>query len=88
MSVTFFARNSRAGNGRANFVGASGDSFTTKLVLSPRKPPLNLVFFFLGGGGIVLFCFGGEGESANFIFMGAGISLIITVYTPATEIAT
>ena len=62
----FSARNSGAGNGRANFMGA-----WDFLVLSAGKPPMPIKFLLVGGGGSGLFRRGGG--SANFIFMGAGI---------------
>ena len=66
MFVKLFARNSGAGNGCANFMGA-----WNKSVLSAGKTHAHKIPPFRGG----YFGFGGGGESADFIFMGAGIFL-------------
>ena len=62
VSAKLFVRNSGAGNGCTNFMGA-----WKKCVLSAGKP-LSIEFLLLGGG------FGGGG-GADFIFMGARIFL-------------
>ena len=53
----FFARNSGAGNGCANFMGAWKNSFC-------RKTSMPIKFLVLGGGGVVFWFFfvGGGGE--------------------------
>ena len=58
-------RNSGAGNGCADFMGA-----WHFLVLSAGKPPMPIKFLLLGG---VLGFFLWGGGSSNFIFMGVGI---------------
>ena len=67
MSVKLFVRNSGAGNGCANFMGA------WKNVFFLQEKPMYIKFLLLGGGGV-----GGGGGSADFIFMGARIFLRIT----------
>ena len=64
-----FVRNSGAGNGCANFMGA------WKNALLPQEKPMSIKFLLLGGGD---FGFGGGG-SADFIFMGARIFLNNTI---------
>ena len=65
-----FVRNSGAGNGCANFMDA-----WKKSVRSAGKT-ISIKFLVLGGGVFWVF-FGGGGESADFIFMGARIFLVI-----------
>ena len=65
-SYNFFARNSGAGNGCANFMGA-----WKKCVLSAGKPHAHKSPRFRKGGGILVFFWGGRAGSADFIFMGA-----------------
>ena len=62
------SRNSGAGNGCANFMDTWKKAFFLQENLHVRKIPR-----FGGGGGIL--GLGGRGGSADFIFMGAGISL-------------
>ena len=64
-----FVRNSGAGNGRANFMGA-----WKKCVLSTGKTHVHKIPPFRGRG---YFGFWGGGGSADFIFMGARIFLNI-----------
>ena len=64
-------RNSGAGNGCANFMHA-----WQECVLSAGKP-VSIKFLVLGGGGYFGFFFWGGG-SADFIFMGARIFLILS----------
>ena len=64
----FSARNSGAGNGCANFMGA-----WHFLALSAGKPPMPIKVLVLGGGGFWNFFLKRGGESAKFIFMGVGI---------------
>ena len=66
VSVKFFARNSRAGNGCANFMGAKKNC-----VLSAGKPPCPKIPRFRGG---VLGSW--RGGKCRFYFMGARIFLI------------
>ena len=61
-------RNSGAGNGRANFMGAWKNAFS----LQENLHVLNIPRFRGGGFGL-----GGGGGSADFIFMGAGIFLTL-----------
>ena len=63
-----FVRNSGAGNGCANFMG------TWKNCGLSAGKPMSIKFLVLGGG--VFWVLGGGG-SADFIFMGAGIFLIV-----------
>ena len=63
MSVKFFARNSGAGSGRANFMGA-----WKKLRSFCRKTSLPVQFLVLGGG-VILGSLGG-GEECRFYFYG------------------
>ena len=60
-----FVRNSGAGNGRANFMGAWKNAFFLQEKTHGRKIPPFRVFFWRGGG------------SADFSFMGARIFLIV-----------
>ena len=62
-----FVRNSGAGNGCANFMGAWNFCFLSAGNLHVHKIPR-----FRGGGGILFFFWGG---GADFIFMGEGIFL-------------
>ena len=68
------ARNSGAGNGCANFMGAwhfwFSDSHAGKPPVAHKIPPLGGVVEFLEGGG----------GSANFIFMGVGIFLTFETF--------
>ena len=67
-------RNSGAGNGRANFMGA-----WKNCILSAGKPHVHKIPRFRGG--YFGFSFGGGGGgSADFIFMGAGIFLSIVAH--------
>ena len=54
VSVKFFVRNSGAGNGCANFMGA-----WKKCALSAGNKPMSIKFVVLGGGGYFGFFFGG-----------------------------
>ena len=60
-------RNSGAGNGCANFMGA------WKNALFLQEKPMSMKFRVLGGG---YFGFWGGGGSVDFIFRGVGILLI------------
>ena len=64
-----FVRNSGAGNGCANFMGAWKNAFFL------QEKPVSIKFLLLGGGGSFGFFWGGGG-GADFIFMGARIFLI------------
>ena len=66
-----FVRNSGAGNGCANFMGA------WKNALFLQEKPMSIKFLLLGGG-VVFWVFGGG--SADFIFMGTRIFLILTQF--------
>ena len=68
LSVKFSARNSGAGNGCSNFMGA------WKKCVFLQEKAMSIKFFVLGGGGVLGFG-GGGGGSADFIFMGARIFL-------------
>ena len=65
----FSARNSGAGNGRANFMGA-----WDFLLLSAGKPHAHIILPFWGG--VLGFFRRGGGGSASFIFMSVGIFLM------------
>ena len=65
MSIKIFARNSRAGNGCANFYGRLGISGSLC-----RKTTIHTKFLVLGGGGGAFWFFGGGG--ANFILWARG----------------
>ena len=67
MSVKFSVRNSGAGNGCANFMGAG-----QKCALSAGKSHVLKIPRFKGGG-----YFGFLGGDADYIFMGARIFLIL-----------
>ena len=75
MSVKLFARNSGAGNGCADFMGAWKNAFFAAGKPMPIKFPR-----FRGGGGVFWFFFyfcGGRGGGVPiFILMGARIFLI------------
>ena len=62
-----FVRNSGAGNGCANFMDAWKNAFFL------QEKTMSIKFLVLGGRGY----FGFGGGSADFIFMGAGIFLIL-----------
>ena len=62
VSVKIFVRNSGAGNGRANFMGA------WKNALSLQEKPMPIKFLVLGGGILGSF----QGGSADFVFMAMG----------------
>ena len=64
VSVNFFAHNSGAGNGCANFLGA-----WNFCVLFCRKTSMPIEFLVLGGAGILGFFWGGE---CRFYFYGRG----------------
>ena len=66
-----FVRNSGAGNDCANFMG------TWKICVLSAGKPMSRKFLVLGGGGVFWVFFGGG--SADFIFMGAGIFLIVII---------
>ena len=70
VSVKYFARNSGAGNGCTDFMGA-----WKKLPSFCSKTSMPIKFLVFGVGGIL--GFGGGGGSADFIFMGARIFLTI-----------
>ena len=66
VSVIFLVRNSGAGNGCTNFMGA------WKNALFLQEKPMSIKFLVLGG---VFWVWGGGVGSADFIFMGARIFL-------------
>ena len=68
MSIKLFARNSGAGNGCTNFMGAWDflALSTGETLLAHKIPRFRGVYFWF---------FFGRGGSANFIYMGAGIFL-------------
>ena len=70
--IKCFVRNSGAGNGCANFMGAWKNAFFLQ-----EKEPMPIKFRVLGG--VFLFFFGGGGGSADFSFMGARIFLKIAI---------
>ena len=67
VSVKFSARNSGAGNGCANFMGAWKNAFFL------QEKAMSIKFLVLGGGGV--FGFLGGGGGADYIFLGARIFL-------------
>ena len=66
MSVKFSARNSGAGNGCANFMGA-----WKKCFISAEKKAMSIKFLVLEGGGGVFWVFGGGGGGSAEFFLWA-----------------
>ena len=90
MSVKVFARNSRAGNGCANFMvtwdlrfflqETSGNGCANFMVTWDLRfflQETSMLIKFLVLGGYLFFFFWGGGGSANYIFMGGAIFLRI-----------